>query len=95
MKVACDICEKIEDADRIKDWLSVRTEVSKYLLCCECEKEFWKMIQGIRKVLRVVKEDEDNRVYHYCPECERHLTTMTSHYPGCGVKLDWRRKSEE
>lgn len=41
MKVACDICEKVEDADRASNWLQVNTRCSKFLLCDKCEDKFW------------------------------------------------------
>lgn len=41
MKIACDICEKIEDSDFIKDWLTVSTKFAKFCLCEDCEKKFW------------------------------------------------------
>ena len=45
MKVACDICEKIEDADRVSNWLRVNTSYSQYLLCDKCEDKFWNIFK--------------------------------------------------
>lgn len=46
MKIACDKCLKAEDADRLKDWLKVRTDSSEYRLCPDCSKGFWMAIDN-------------------------------------------------
>lgn len=43
MKIACDICEKVEDGDKAKKWLGITVNSSsRYLFCEECEKSFGK-----------------------------------------------------
>lgn len=44
MKVACEKCLEVEDKDRIKGWLRVRTDNSEYLLCPHCAGGFWMAI---------------------------------------------------
>lgn len=46
MKVACNKCEKVEDADRLKDWLRVKTEHSEFILCPVCEDGFWMAVDS-------------------------------------------------
>lgn len=46
MKVACDKCLKVEDEDRLNDWLKVRTEYSTFLLCPHCAAGFWMAIDN-------------------------------------------------
>lgn len=45
MKVACDRCNKIVDADRIEfvnDWLKLTSDRGiKFLFCKKCAKVFW------------------------------------------------------
>lgn len=44
MRVACDKCLKVEDADRIRDWLGVKTDCSEFLLCPDCLDGFWHLL---------------------------------------------------
>lgn len=48
MKVACDKCLRVEDADRAKDWLQIRLPGTglEYLLCPNCEDAFWAAVDA-------------------------------------------------
>lgn len=52
MKIACDICEKVEDAKDIsKKFLSITVNGnSRYLFCEECEKKFWKIFEDAEQL---------------------------------------------
>lgn len=56
MKIACDKCRKIEDIDRLKDWLKVRTNYSEFWLCPHCADGFWMAVDS--KLPPVVKESD-------------------------------------
>ncbi len=56
MKIACDKCLKVEDKDRIKDWLRVRTDNSEYILCPDCADGFWMAID--HKLPSIVPEEQ-------------------------------------
>lgn len=46
MKVACDVCEKVEDGKIVDKWLSITVNGnSRYLFCEECEEKFWKIFK--------------------------------------------------
>ena len=47
MKIACDKCLKVEDADRIKDWLRVGTKHSEFILCPDCSQGFWMAVDNL------------------------------------------------
>ena len=42
-----------------------------------------------QKVKVKIEECEQNRKYHYCPVCNRWLTSMMNYCNDCGQKLDW------
>ena len=42
-----------------------------------------------KKIIRDIKQDEDNRIYHYCPFCNRQLIRMSMYCPDCGQAIDW------
>lgn len=44
MKVVCDKCLIVEDADHIKDWLRVKTDYTQFLLCPVCADGFWQAV---------------------------------------------------
>jgi hypothetical protein len=48
MKIACDKCLKVEDADRLskEDWIRVRTDYSEYRLCKTCSEGFWMAVDS-------------------------------------------------
>lgn len=54
MKVACNKCLKVEDEDRLKDWLKVSTKYSQFMLCPHCADGFWMAIDS--ELPPVVKE---------------------------------------
>ena len=58
MKVACDKCLKLEDADRLKDWLEVSTKKSKYILCPKCADGFWMAVDS--QLPSVIKKEAPN-----------------------------------
>ena len=55
MKVACDICEKVEDEYRASGWLQVNTKYSKFLLCDKCEDKFWNIFKKDEQKAEVSK----------------------------------------
>lgn len=55
MKVACDICEKVEDEYRASEWLQVNTKYSKFLLCDKCEDKFWNIFKKDEQKAEVSK----------------------------------------
>ena len=61
MKIACDICEKVIDADNVKteNWLRVEADYLKLNFCKECSDKFW-------ICLRKEQEKNDSRkcVFH-------------------------------
>lgn len=60
MKVACDKCLKVENADHIKDWLHVSTEYSKYILCPHCSDGFWMAVDS--ELPPIVEQEESTDV---------------------------------
>jgi uncharacterized protein with PIN domain len=55
MKVACNKCNKIIDADHVKreKWLKVQTECSTFLLCEHCADGFWMAVDsGLPPVIK-------------------------------------------
>lgn len=46
MKIACDKCLIVEDKDRIKDWLKVKTDHSQFILCPVCADGFWMAVDN-------------------------------------------------
>lgn len=55
MKIACEKCLKAEDADRLKDWLRVRTDNSEFWLCPDCADGFWMAVDS--QLSPVVKKE--------------------------------------
>ena len=47
MKIACDICEKVIDADNVKteNWLRVEADYLKLNFCKECSDKFWNLFE--------------------------------------------------
>lgn len=45
--------------------------------------------QYAKQIIRSIKKEEGNRVYHFCPCCHQWLTRMTKYCSNCGQKLDW------
>lgn len=43
MKIACDICEKVESTEQVKGWLTIKTNNSHFVLCENCSDKFWKL----------------------------------------------------
>ena len=51
MKIACDICEKVEDEDKAKRWLGITVNGHiRYLFCEECEKKFWNIFKDAEEL---------------------------------------------
>lgn len=56
MKIACDVCEKVEDECKTNDWLGIVVNGrTKYLFCEECEKKFWKIFKDAEQLLEELK----------------------------------------
>ena len=58
MKVACNKCNKVIDADHVKreNWLKVQTDCSTFLLCEHCVDGFW---MAVDSALPPVIEDKE------------------------------------
>ena len=51
MKIACDICEKVEDEDNARRWLGITVNGDiRYLFCKECEKKFWNIFNDTEQL---------------------------------------------
>ena len=67
MKIACDKCFKVEDADKLKDWLKVRTGYSEFWLCPHCADGFWMAVDNSLPPIVKGKPKEKKR---FAPEDE-------------------------
>ena len=58
MKVACDKCNKVIDADYVKreNWLKVQTDCSTFLLCEHCAEGFWMAVDSAKPPVIEYKE---------------------------------------
>jgi len=57
MKIACDKCLKVKDADN-NDFLKVSTVHSTFFLCKEYEDGFWQSVDSRLPKIQSVKEGE-------------------------------------
>ena len=47
MKIACDICEKVENEDKTRKWISISVnDNTRYLFCEKCERKFWNIFNN-------------------------------------------------
>jgi len=92
MKIACEKCLKVEDANNLKDWIRVRTDQSEFWLCPHCAEGFW---MAVDHNLPPVISDKPKKGMHvikklFAPESEIDAackwvtkTTAPSEWP-CG-----------
>jgi recombination protein U len=67
MKIACDKCLKVEDADKLEDWLKVRTDHSEFWLCPHCADGFW---MAVDNGLPPIVKDKSKAEWDFAPESE-------------------------
>lgn len=61
MKIACDKCMEVIDANniKVKDWLRVRTDYTEYRLCPICSDGFWRAVDS--ELPAIIKQEDKGK----------------------------------
>lgn len=89
MKLACDKCLKVQDADRLKDWLRVSIENTVFNLCPVCAGGIWMAVDSeLPPIVDAAPKDKHTDKDEVPKDCQRCWCEYCANLEGCVVEKD-------